>query len=161
MEDEKPSEKSLKITLRRASMDFLARREHSRFELYEKLKRKYAEHEPLYCSVLDQLEIDNLLSDARFAEAYVRYRRQKGFGPLMLKQELRTKGVDQVLIDEFVDPRSHEWQQALETVLQKKQRLAAKPDDAQAERKLQQKLYRFCLSRGFSADMISRLLFRR
>jgi regulatory protein len=161
MEVDKPSDKSLKLTLRRASMDLLARREHARIELSDKLRRKFPEQEPLFDAVLDQLEADNLLSDSRFAEAYVRYRKQKGFGPLMLQQELRMKGVAQDLIDEYVDARSNEWQQTLEAVLAKKRRLSSEPETPQAQRKLQQKLYRFCLSRGFSADMISRLLFRR
>jgi regulatory protein len=161
MEVDKPSDKSLKLTLRRTSMDLLARREHARVELSDKLCRKYPEQEPLFGEVLDQLEADNLLSDSRFAEAYVRYRKQKGFGPLMLQQELRIKGVAQDLIDEYVDARSKEWQQTLEAVLAKKRRLSAEPEAPQAQRKLQQKLYRFCLSRGFAADMISRLLFRR
>ncbi|MDX1490574.1 MAG: regulatory protein RecX [Pseudohongiellaceae bacterium] len=160
MEDVKPSEESLRVTLRRFSMDLLARREHSRAELAEKLMRKHGEYKHLFDQVLDQLESDNLLSDERFAEAYVRYRQNKGFGPLMLQQELRIKGVSDQLIASYVQAASSHWQDILDQVIVKKRRLSNPAHDKEAERKQQQKLYRFCLSRGFPADMVSKALFR-
>lgn len=153
------AESTLLIQLRRSAMDFLARREHSKAELAEKLRRKYAEFEDRFPQVLDQLEQDNLLSDERFAEAYVRYRREKGFGPLLVRQELRGKGICNALLESCIDDRSEQWLMKLKDIVAKKQRLlgAASADFASA-RKSRQKLYRFCLSRGFTPDQIERTL---
>lgn len=155
------AENALLTQLRRSAMDLLARREHSRAEIAEKLRRKYAEFEIHFPRVLDQLERDNLLSDDRFAEAYVRYRREKGFGPLLVRQELRGKGVTGDLLENCLDARSEQWLHTLRDLLTKKQRLLgpASPDFASAQ-KSRQKLYRFCLSRGFSPDQIDRALTR-
>ena len=65
--------------LRRAAMDYLARREHSIYELKQKLFIKYPDStlEDLE-NALDELRSENLQSDHRFAECYVRYRKSKG-----------------------------------------------------------------------------------
>lgn len=153
------AESTLLTQLRRSAMDLLARREHSRAELADKLRRKYAEFEDRFPQVLDQLEQDNLLSDERFAEAYVRYRGDKGFGPLLIRQELRGKGVSADLLEACIDERAEHWLRQLQELVQKKQRLLGPegPDIASA-RRMRQKLYRFCLSRGFSPQQIERTI---
>lgn len=149
------AEKALKTTLRRSAMDYLARREHSRAELYEKLLRKYPEHEDPISPVLDQLEHDNLLSDERFAEAYIRYRRNRGFGPLLITQELRGKGVSNALLEIYLESHDPEWRDSLIALIERKTRGKA---SIEGDMKARQKLFRFCLSRGFSADQIGRAL---
>ena len=149
------SDDVLRVTLRRAAMDTLARREHSRAELSQKLARKYPELEAHIPSVLDQLEGDALLSDERFTEAYTRYRRNRGVGPLLIRQELAGKGVASALISAWVDEADHQWQDSLHTVIARKARgVELNTLDARAR----QKLFRFCLSRGFSSAQISRAL---
>ncbi|MCH8264842.1 MAG: hypothetical protein IIC10_05535, partial [Proteobacteria bacterium] len=50
--------------LRRAAMDYLARREHSAFELRRKLSRKYPEADPQEMdAVLEKLRADKLQSE--------------------------------------------------------------------------------------------------
>ncbi|MDP1932423.1 MAG: regulatory protein RecX [Gammaproteobacteria bacterium] len=175
----------LLMELRRTAMDLLARREHSRSELVEKLQRKYSEASRHFLAVLDQLEQDGLLSDERFAEAYVRYRRSRGFGPLLIRQELRGKGIDAMLLDAVIDIRAEEWLDTLRELINKKRRLYAallnkdappwertcsRMDDAphqsragsapafQDASKTRQKLYRLCLSRGFTSEQIERAM---
>ena len=66
--------------LRRAAMDFLARREHSVYELKQKLFIKYPDSTLGDLeNTLDELRQENLQSDHRFDESYVRYRKTKGF----------------------------------------------------------------------------------
>lgn len=162
-------------------MDLLARREHSRAELVEKLQRKYPDadqhFDPLFDDVLDQLEQDGLLSDSRFAEAYVRYRRSRGFGPLLIRQELRGKGIDAALLEAVIDTRSEEWLDTLRDLIARKLRITSPCRSEPARdrscansnreqgsllqseaRKSRQKLYRFCLSRGFTSDQIERAM---
>lgn len=149
------AEKALKTSLRRSAMDYLARREHSRTELFDKLLRKYPEQETLLSPVLDQLEHDNLLSDERFTEAYIRYRRNRGFGPLLIRQELRGKGVSDSLLEAYLDSREPVWAQNLIALVQRKSR---GQEGIEKDAKARQKLFRFCLSRGFSAEQIGRAL---
>lgn len=150
------------VELRRAAMDLLARREHSRAELVEKLRRKFAEQAEgvaqLLPDILDQLEQDGLLSDARFVAAYVRYRRLRGFGPLLIRQELRGKGVSSALLDAALAENMQEWLNSLRGLLARKRRLVSSASDAQEARKVRQKLYRFFLSRGFTAEQIEQAL---
>ncbi|MES3006269.1 MAG: regulatory protein RecX [Pseudomonadota bacterium] len=160
------AENTTMVELRRAAMDLLARREHSRAELVDKLRRKFAEEAQgvalLLPEVLDQLELDGLLSDTRFVTAYVRYRRSRGFGPLLIRQELRGKGIDSALLEAVLAPRSEDWVEPLRELIARKQRRPALrqevEQDAQELRKARQKLYRFCLSRGFAAEQIEQAL---
>ncbi len=149
------AEKTLRTTLRRSAMDLLARREHSRVELQDKLNRKYAEHSALIPEVLAQLEEDNLLSDDRFTEAYVRYRQNRGFGPLLIAQELRNKGVSQVQIQAHLQADDEQWRINLGELIARKSNQAVL---SQLDTKARQKLFRFCLSRGFASDQIGRAL---
>lgn len=149
------AEKALKTSLRRSAMDYLARREHSRTELFDKLLRKYPEQETLLSPVLDQLELDGLLSDERFTEAYIRYRRNRGFGPLLIRQELRGKGVSNGLLEIHLDSADSAWRESLLALVQRKSRGG---EGFERDAKARQKLFRFCLSRGFSAEQIGRAL---
>lgn len=104
--------------IRRKAMDLLARREHGVAELRGKLLSKgYAP------AVVDEqlrlLERENLLSDRRFAESYVNFRSKKGFGPLRIRQELKEKGLDGALIDEFLDNDEY-WKNIAREVREKR-----------------------------------------
>jgi regulatory protein len=135
-------------------MDLLARREHSRAELLEKLQRRFPESESLFADVLDQLEADRLLDDERFCQSYVRYRRSRGVGPLLVRQELRHKGVAADTLQAALDPTAQEWLESLQSLLVKKAGGVIPPA---SDRKARQKLYRYVLGKGFTAGMISRV----
>lgn len=136
------------MQLRRAAMDLLARREHSRAELADKLRRKFEVDAEQVEPVLDQLRADNLQSDERFAEAYVRYRRSRGVGPLLIRQELRARKVDPELLEACLDISSEQWLETLRQVIERKRRPGIEHP----------KLYRFCLSRGFTTSQINTCL---
>ena len=170
--------------VRRTAMDLLARREHSRAEIVTKLHQKYPELTQHFDEVLDQLEQDGLLSDERFATAYVRYRRSRGFGPLLIRQELRGKGIHASLLEAVIDLRAEEWLDTLRDLITRKRRTIsrdeppfgsepcsrsessldqsragpARTNGRYAVVKARQKLYRFCLSRGFTSDQIERAM---
>ena len=84
------SEKDLRL----GAMNILARREHSRKEVRNKLLKKFDPATELLDAVLDKLVADDLLSDQRFSEAFVRWRVGKGQGPVRIRMELRERGVD-------------------------------------------------------------------
>ena len=125
-------------------MDLLARREHSRLELARKLHKRFSQYETIEI-VLDQLVQDQLLSDKRFTEAYVSYRKRAGFGPIKIAFELRERGINHVLADKFLYQNSEDWHEQ-QLLPQSKRNLALSTVNDLKE-KLRQ--HRFLLYRGF------------
>ena len=82
--------------LRQRAVRLLARREHTRAELAGKLAALGSQEE--IDAVLAELARSGLLSDARYAEAYVRSNAAR-FGDARLRQALRRKGIDGELIE--------------------------------------------------------------
>jgi regulatory protein len=130
-------------------MDFLARREHSEQELACKLaSRGYAAD--IVEATLADLVADRLLSNARFAEAFVHSRIQRGSGPQKIRAELRARGVSDNLIDECLDAHTDSWRELAREVRAKRFGSAAPADFRERSRQM-----RFLQQRGFSAEQIS------
>jgi regulatory protein len=139
------------VKARLTAMNLLARREHSATELTRKLRSKGYVGETVE-QVIAQLQQENLLSDARFAENYVRYRRAKGFGPLRIQQELKERGVDEALIDANLEKDSEVWLQRAAEVREKRFG-GKKPQDY----KEKAKQLRFLQYRGFANEQLTQL----
>ena len=75
-----------------AAMKFLALRERSVQEVRARLRRSCYDEQTIN-RVLDTLGLHDLVSDARFAEAWVHARSRK-YGKNRIAQELRIKGID-------------------------------------------------------------------
>jgi regulatory protein len=134
--------------LRRRAIGLLARREHSRAELVRKLAADGPAEE--IDTVLAQLEAEGLLSDARFAEAFVRAQAPR-LGKARLKQALREKGIAGELANDLLGELPSELERAREVWTRK---FAAPPCDTREWARQA----RFLQSRGFSQDVIVRLL---
>ncbi|MGD8177057.1 regulatory protein RecX [Marinimicrobium sp. ARAG 43.8] len=135
--------------IRLAAMNLLARREHSRAELHEKLSRRFSDTamaEQLN-EVLERLKEQSLQSDERFAEAFVRSRESQGKGPMRIMQELRFKGVDDSLIDACLDDRDERW-----WALAREVRVKRFGDQPVLSPKDKAKQARFLQYRGFSPE---------
>ena len=78
--------------IRLAAMNLLARREHSRWELLRKLRRRFPD-EQLLAAQLQRLADENLQSDERYAQSYAWQRSGRGYGPLRVRQEMRDRGL--------------------------------------------------------------------
>ncbi len=70
----------------------LVRREHSLFELEQKLKIKEFEYAQI-TEALSLLVKQGYQSDERFAEAFIRMRHNQGKGPIKIAAELKQRGV--------------------------------------------------------------------
>ncbi len=77
---------------RAVAMRLLARREHSRLELANKLRQRSIET-AIIERVLDEYETVDWLSDSRFADAYARNRRELAYGPVRIRAELQQRGI--------------------------------------------------------------------
>lgn len=133
-------------------MDLLARREHSREELRRKLVRRDYEA-ALVDSVIDELAAENLQSDDRYTEAYVSERAGKGYGPLYITQGLRSRGIDDHLIDQYLDPNDPEWIRRAAEVQARRFGVIESGDQ-----RTYAKAVRFLQQRGFSGEHIYRAM---
>lgn len=138
--------------IRRAAMDLLARREHTRRELTEKLLKRFP-HTDIVDEQLNRLSTEGLLSDERFVESFVNYRSGSGKGPLRIVQELKQKGVDQALIDVYVDMKDACWLDQAKRVLVKKFGDTAANSPAEKAKRA-----RFLQYRGFTSEQVFRLI---
>jgi len=53
--------------------------------------------------VLEKLQTEGLVSDERFTEAFVRYRKNNGYGPMRIQAELRERGVSDKIQASYLD----------------------------------------------------------
>jgi regulatory protein len=133
------------VTVLAKAMKLLARRDHSVYELQQKLKPYYPDNE-----VNDTVEHclqKNWLNDARFAESYIRSRSSAGYGALRIALELQQKGVSKETIRCAFIEESVDWKSILLRHLSRRQPLS---DDPIELYKLQTMLQR----KGFSLELI-------
>ena len=100
------------------SLDILSRREHSKKEIKEKLKKRFNEKEIVDDVVLKLLG-NNLVNYKRFAESYVTTRKRKGFGPKKIMFELISKGVEELIAKEVISVEGG-WSEAAKLAYTKK-----------------------------------------
>ncbi|KVF11688.1 recombination regulator RecX [Burkholderia cepacia] len=137
-------------SLKGRALGYLSRREYSRAELARKLAPYVGEDESVE-PVLDALEQEGWLSDARFAESLV-HRRASRVGVARIVSELKRHAVGDTLVEEVnAQLRETEWARA-QAVWRKK--FGALPQTP-AERAKQA---RFLAARGFSSATIVKLL---
>jgi len=134
------------------AMRLLATREHSQHELRRKLTQKG--HAPvLIDDVMAQLIAQGLQSDARFVDAFINSRRERGQGPTRIQLELQQHQIAPELIQAHLDPRDASWREYAEKVRCKKFG-AAIPDDFPAR----MRQAKFLEYRGFTHQQIFALL---
>ncbi len=137
-------------SLRSRALGLLARREHSRAEMQRKLAPHTEDPQELI-DLLDDFTRRGWLSDARFAEALV-HDKQAKFGTSRLAYELRERGVEESIIrDQLIELKDTELERARQ-VWQSK--FGVFPEDAKARAKQM----RFLQSRGFSFDVIGKIM---
>ena len=100
----KPAERT---PLQRA-LELLTRREHSQRELSRKLSFRGVEAADVR-SAVDRLAGEGWQSDTRFAEALVRSRVSGGYGPLRIKAELSTHGLDREAVAAAMATFDGDW----------------------------------------------------
>lgn len=138
--------------IRFAAMNYLARREHTRKELLQKLKRRFPDT-PLLEQEIQRLTDENLQSDERFAENFVLYRSGLGFGLMRVRQDMRHRGLSDFEISVAVDKAEIDWRALAEQVFFKK--FGELPA---ADIKEKAKRARFMQYRGFASDEYQYLL---
>lgn len=138
--------------IERLALRLLATREHSRLELMRKIAARGFRAEDA-SAVLDQLERENALNEARLAERYIDERIGKGFGPARIRSELREKGLADALIERHLEPMQDAWPACMTKAHDRRFGASVPADRADYARRA-----RFLEQRGFPADAIRRFL---
>ena len=128
------------------ALRLLARREYGRLELRDKLLRAGYDAGDVALA-LDALVAAGYQDDARYAEMLTRTRVRQGHGPLRLRQDLQRAGVEPAADTEI------DWLVQAKAVYQKRF-----GDTVPADAKDYARRVRFLAGRGFTGDIIRRVL---
>jgi len=90
------------------ALGLLVRREHSRKELGRKLKSRGLDPDEVDTAI-SRLAQDGWQDDERFAETLVRNRANTGYGPLHIRAELGTHGLDSSQIEAAMATFEGDW----------------------------------------------------
>ena len=123
---------------------YLTRREYGIEELRRKLIQRGSDT-AIAEQVVTDLAGQNLVSDQRFTEMYVRTRMRRLFGPLKIRGELRSLGISDFLIEEAMPVEQETW---FDSALQ----WAEKRCHGVLDYAGRAKIYRSLMNRGFSHE---------
>ncbi|MDD0810940.1 recombination regulator RecX [Curvibacter sp. RS43] len=139
-----------KISLKGRALRYLSMREHSRAEL----ERKLAPHEEVpgeLAQALDELQARGFIDEQRVIESLL-YRRASRLGAGRLRQELQAKGVQGEAVQQALAGLKDSELSRAQAVWAK--RFDQLPTDAPTRAKQS----RFLLTRGFSSEVVRRVL---
>jgi len=123
---------------------YLTRREYGMEELRKKLIQRGSDP-AIAEKVVSDLADENLVSDQRFTEMYVRTRMRRLYGPLKIRGELRSLGVsDHVIAREMPDEQETWFDNASQWV--------AKRCHGELDYAGRAKFYRSLVNRGFTHE---------
>tara|TARA_Y100000816_G_scaffold215261_1_gene160484 strand:+ start:727 stop:1176 length:450 start_codon:yes stop_codon:yes gene_type:complete len=143
--------KILDKDIRLKIMNALSRREHSEKEIYLKFVNLVNSKDTLLEEIL-KLKEEGLISNQRYAEAYIRSRFHSGFGPIRIKYELEKKGVIESIIKTAFQETDLDWDDKLKSEFKKKY----ESNDMKSLN--DNKISKFFLYRGFDLEKISKLI---
>ena len=133
-----------------SAVRLLARRDHSRLELANKLTQRGFDEAEVEAEI-ERLITSGLLDDGRFAELFVEQRMRRGDGPVKIRAALGERGVTSGLIDSALEPLAEEWPECARAVLHKRF-----GDSHAGDRREQARRVRFLQGRGFPAGLAMR-----
>jgi regulatory protein len=137
-----------------AALALLARREHSRAELAQKLaQREYAPAE--VDPALDALTDSGLLSDERAVRARISSGLRRGHGPGRIRQALHQAGLPNEAVIAGIDDETIDWISQARSLAERKFGSEAPDDYREWARRA-----RFLQSRGYDTETIRKALGR-
>ena|SRR3990167_7548420 len=134
--------------IKQAALRYLARRDHSKAELSQKLQRKGFAQEEIQC-FLQYAAQKGWIKEERYIENYIRARSAKGFGPLRIRLELQSKGITHEKIAEQLNIADNAWLSIAARVFEK-----TRQGQLSKEALVRAKQIRFLKQRGFTQEQI-------
>lgn len=141
--------KPVQTPMQRA-LGLLTRREHSRKELILKLAARGVDADEA-AQAVQRLQQAGWQDDHRFAEALLRSRVGNGYGPVRIRAELATHGLDTDVVARIVDAYEGDWDEDARSLVERRFGGVSAPD-----RKLRHKAAEFLLRRGFTNEQARR-----
>ena len=123
---------------------YLTRREYGIEELRQKLLQRGSD-QAIAEKVVSDLADENLVSDQRFTEMYVRTRIRRLFGPLKIRGELRSRGISDFLIAQELSFEQETW-------FENASQWAEKRCHGELDYAGRVKIYRALMNRGFTHE---------
>lgn len=145
MSDSKAEDK-IKNQIKNRIIYYLSKRDYSKKELKDKIKLKIEDSCYFIDDIIDKLEQKGYISDVRFSESFIRYRRSQLNGKLKIKQELKYKGVKEELFKHILEEYDDWFNLAYELKLKKYGYLTEK------DYALKNKQIKYIISKGFSYE---------
>lgn len=149
-DDGRPARKRRQLSTTQRAVGLLSRREHSRKELSRKLIARGLDATEVEAAV-DKLSADGWQDDARFAESLVRARVGGGYGPVRIRAELFTHGLDDDAIARALATFEGEWVDVARDLVQRRYGSLFHEDMS-----LRRRAADLLMRRGFSADTVRR-----
>ncbi len=134
--------------IRHTAVDILARREHSQKELLDKLDRRFPES-AIVREQLAWLQAQDLQSDARFTEQFIRNKSSRGFGRRRIRMELQQRGIADDMAEAALAECGVDWRAILLDVVDRKY-----GDTPATDYKELAKRARYLQGRGFDSEAI-------
>ena len=133
---------------RRKAMNYLARREYGHRELCIELETAGFLPDVAGAAV-EKLRRDNLQDDRRFVGSFVQSRIHQGKGPVVVRADLRQRGIASALVAEVLTQSGQNWHELAREVRHKKFGTGLPTDFKEKARQM-----RFLQYRGFEHDHI-------
>lgn len=146
--DRKPQRRRAELSVTQRALGLLTRREHSRRELTRKLTSRGMDAAEVETAV-EKLSRDGWQDDVRFAESLMRARSSSGYGPLRIRAELATHGLDRDVIASVLDTFHGDWAESASDLVRRRYGPVATLD-----LNMRRKAADFLLRRGFDAASI-------
>ena len=147
------TEQEQRQALKDSAFRLLTRREHSQFELRQKLLQKGWDKNAIN-ELLEWLKAEGWQSDERFAGSFIREKLMQGQGRLkIVAQATQQRGVNRELVEALLTQQQVDWRARCREVHQRKF-----GDTAPADRKQWAKRVRYLQQRGFNSDEIFAVL---
>ena len=129
------------------ALELLSRREHSVYELKQKLKIKINDLQiDELDEVIEKLKNQNLLSDQRFALAVIKQKSSQGYGPKFIELYLKNK---------FVSSNDYDiYEQNINWIEICVNQIAKKIRSSSVSLEEKEKISRFLSNRGFNYEII-------
>jgi regulatory protein len=139
-----------------AAVRILTHRDHSKYELKQKLQQRGFTSEVIDTVILE-CERLNYVDDKRTAQIYISQLKRKRFGRRHVRMALKKKRLYGTAIENFLSENytKIEEHKNADKLLQKKMKTFNREEDLQKRR---DKIYRFLYSRGFNKDIIADLI---
>lgn len=143
----------MKIEAKDKAAAYLSRRDRSVYEVKSYLNEKEFSNEEID-EAIEYLITFNYLDDERYCENYISYLKNKGKGPLLVKLELKKKGIAENLINTYLKETFNRDYERKAAMKQADKVL----DNQQMDDKLLAKIARRLSALGYNSDVIYEII---